>query len=138
MTLLTAFLVMAVLYLGHRVVRLESRLRVGDRAHGPGPSRRLVEVLFSSTDSQDVVTFVNDSKSPAQERAEVAVGLLEMLQNGSLSLTPEARGRVAASIGELLRTDAITTETRARLVGSVDLTSTPRSSDVSTSTVDPA
>ena len=135
MTLVTAFLVMAVLYLWHRVARLESRLRVRDRAHGPGPSRRLVEVLFSG-DSQDVVTFVNDSKSPAQERAEVAVGLLEMLQNGSLSLTPEARGRVAASIGELLRTDAITTETRARLVGSVDLRSTPRSSDIPTSTVD--
>ena len=137
MTLLTACLVMAVLYLWHRVARLESRLRVRDRTPGPGPSRRLVEVLFS-TDSHDVVTFVNDPKSPAQERAELAVGLLEMLQNGSLSLTPEARGSVAASIGELLRTDAITTETRARLVGSVDLTSTPRSSDVSTSTVDPA
>src|SRR5438309_1268947 len=123
MTLLTPFLLMAVLYLWYRVARLESRLRVKDRAHDPGPSRRLVEVLLS-TDSHDVVTFVNDPKSPAQERAELAVGLLEMLQNGSLSLTPEARGMVATSIGELLRTDAITTETRARLVGGVDVTST--------------
>lgn len=120
MTLLTALLVMALLYLWHRAARRESRIRMRDLAHSHGPSRRLVEVLLS-TDSQEVATFVNDPKSPAQERAELAIGLLEMLQNGTLSLTPEARGRVAASIDELLRTDAITTETRARLIGGVKL-----------------
>ncbi len=79
-------------------------------------------MVLLSTDSQDIVTFVNDPKSLAQERAEVAVGLLEMLQKGSLSLTPEAREGVVASIRELLRTDAITTETRARLADTVDVT----------------
>jgi hypothetical protein len=147
MTYLTALLVVAVLYLWHRIdrlerlargihrevgvlffwrriARLESRLAVTDHAHSPGTTRSVVDVLLS-TDTEDMVKFVDDPKSPPEERAELAVALLESLRDGSVALKPEARGRLAGAIGELLLTDTITPTTRAALAGSVDVTVGP-------------
>ncbi len=114
-----ALLVLAVIYLRHRIDKLESRVALTEAGHKTVTLIHLVKAL-ASTETEDMVTFIAERGWLPEERASLAVTVLEGLRDSSLEVTPEVRRQLADAVAELLRCRMLNRTTRTRLIRAVE------------------